>query len=180
MPVGMHDLYHRLLSQMEDTSDTQKRIGKVTIAILLKANRPVSFTDICGMLKRALQPQIDPETNFDTAYLMEACGGFISIDSSGRDLSFIYSSAKDFLISSARFRDVELPAEAENSWMARFHLKKHNFRHHLLKFLCPSITTMWKKRRLAVHGLRTSSPMHLLSHHSPQFFSQLETDGSIC
>lgn len=83
MPIGLHNLYGRLLSQMEDAVDSQKHIGKLTIAILLKADRPVSFTEICGMLKRALQSQISSETSLDTTTLMEACGGFVLVEPSG-------------------------------------------------------------------------------------------------
>ncbi|KAL9121975.1 MAG: hypothetical protein Q9187_001474, partial [Circinaria calcarea] len=114
MPVGMHGLYGRLLSQMEDAVDSQRTIGKLTIAILLKADGAVSFTETCGMLKRALQYRTSPETSLDSATIMEACGGFVLLEPSKGYLRFIHNSAKEFLATNLHFKEVDLPPLAGN------------------------------------------------------------------
>lgn len=114
MPVDLQDLYNRLLNQMEGAIESQKRIGKLTIAVLLKADGPVSFTKVCGMLNMAFESQIGSEISLDTANILEACGGFVFIEPSGSRLRFIHQTAKDFLVASTHFKDVDISTWAEN------------------------------------------------------------------
>ena len=96
-PLGLGDLYDRLLSQMEDAMDGNQSIGKLAISILLQVDRSVATTEICSILDPVLHSQLSPKrTTLDTEALVEECGGFVEAEPSGRYLRFIHRTAREF------------------------------------------------------------------------------------
>lgn len=176
MPVELYHLYDRLLRRMEAAIDDQKRLGKLTIVILLKAVMPVSFSAICGMLKTALQSQKSFEVSLNTATLIEACGGFVFVESPEADLFFIHFTAREFLASKAQFMEVDLPARAKNisERQGPFQKARTSFNAYFLSLFTKAMGYV-SENEMEETASRGSQSWIVLANEPGPIFSQMES-----